>query len=116
MILGHAKRLIRSRSLQTKTPDEHPVASRLDMTTKVDIAADTSRGEHFPLRHLRVVLHEIIKIVASSYNQNNYLFQGKTNPDFEKVGFLIVLEVLSRIFKSGAQVHLNIFPGGGGCP
>ena len=51
-------------SKETKTPRDHPVSPSLDVATEVDVAADTSGGEHSPLRHHRVVLQSIIRIVG----------------------------------------------------
>ena len=105
-------------SEKAETPDEHSVASSLDVTSKMDVAADTSRGEHSPLRHIRVVLQSIIRITASfdKYHESFYLFQRETNPHSEDICFLIVLEVFFHVLKGVANVNLDIFPRGGRGP
>ena len=49
-------------SEEAETPHEHPVASSLDVTSKMDVTAGTSRGEHPPLSQHSVVLHSDIQL------------------------------------------------------
>ena len=41
---------------KTKASLEHPETSSLDMTTKMDVSANSSRSEHSPFRQQTVVL------------------------------------------------------------
>ena len=92
---------------KTETSCQHPIASSLDMTSEVDVTADTSWGEHSPLFQVIDVLNQqrfsirlryVIVVISD-------LQHGKTDPNFQNIVFLIIVEVNLRIFKSVAQVN-----------
>ena len=77
------------------------------MTTEVDVTADTSWGEHSPLLQVIDVLNQqkfsirwryVIVVISD-------LQHGETDPNFQNIVFLIIVEVNLRIFKSIAQVN-----------
>ena len=76
------------------------------MTTEVDVTADTSWGEHSPLLQVSDVLNQQRFSIRLRYVRViSDLQHGKTDPNFQNIVFLIIVEVNLRIFKSIAQVN-----------
>ena len=76
------------------------------MTTEVDVTADTSWGEHSPLLQVSDVLNQQRFSIRLRYVRViSDLQHGETDPNFQNIVFLIIVEVNLRIFKSIAQVN-----------
>ena len=74
------------------------------MTSQMDVTADSSWGEHSPLRQEIEELNQPMVSVRLRLNYISDLQQGETDPSFQNIVILIIEEVNIRIFKSIAQV------------